>query len=727
MATPTDSIVPNPQLNLINDPLHLANSDHPGMTLTSALFNGSNFLGWSRSIQMALGAKLKLGFIDGSCRKPATTDQNLQRWIRCDYMVTCWILNSMVTEFSQGFLFAKSAYDLWCDVKERFGQSNAPLIYQIQRDLNQITQGNQNVATYYSKLKRCWDELNNLNGIPVCSCGHMEKCACGVMEKFMELEMKNKLMQFLMRLNDDYESVRNHILSMDPLPSINRAYYLVQQVETQKQVTHFVPESSAFFADTVGKRTQSNQRNIKTIKIGDKKFCTHCRSDGHTIDHCFEIIGYPDWYKGRKKKNMGTRVAAHVEVEDQGDTPLNFGVAEGSGKAGVDQHLVTAVCEQMMKIFKGKNHVGETYEMGNTSNNFAGTPFYKAIALSCFSHTYQDCEWIVDTGASNHMSPHLSLFHSIQLLPHPIPIKLPDATTKLVRYIGHIFLQPNLVLTNVLYVPDFKFNLLSVGQMLKTSNFTALFLPNKCVFQDPSNASIIAEGIWSNGLYKFKSLAKTSPVSASVDANKSSGVVFSENLALHSQLDLHILHSRIGHSSVSKLIHLDHCKQLVHKDFFCDVCSLAKHHRLPFPKHTTQVSLPFELVHVDLWGPYRTLDLSGARYFFTIVDDKTRGTWTYLLPNKTHVCSTFISFLKFVKNHFHARPKQIRSDNGTEVVKHECSAYFLKKGIIHQTSMPHTPQQNGVVERKHRHLLDLARALKIHAHLPKHFFGENVF
>ena len=75
-------------------------------------------------------------------------------------------------------------------------------------------------------------------------------------------------------------------------------------------------------------RTQSNPRNNKTTKTRDKKFCTHCQSDGHTI------IGYLDWYKGRKKKNMGTRVATHVEVEDPGHTPLNFGVAAGSGKAG---------------------------------------------------------------------------------------------------------------------------------------------------------------------------------------------------------------------------------------------------------------------------------------------------------------------------------------------------------------------------------------------------------
>ena len=97
---------------MINDPLYLASSDHPGMMLTNTSFNGNNFMGWSRTIKMALGAKLKLGFIDGSLPKPPVIDNNCQRWIHCDNMVTCWILNSMIAELSDSFLYSQSASDL---------------------------------------------------------------------------------------------------------------------------------------------------------------------------------------------------------------------------------------------------------------------------------------------------------------------------------------------------------------------------------------------------------------------------------------------------------------------------------------------------------------------------------------------------------------------------------------------------------------------------------------
>lgn len=117
--------------NLLNDPYFLVNSDHPGMVRTNVSFNGGNLLGWSRSIKMALGAKLKLGFINGSYPKLPPDDQIHQRWVCCDYMVTCWILNLMTAEYSTDFIFAKSVEHLWKDITERFGHCNGLVIYQL--------------------------------------------------------------------------------------------------------------------------------------------------------------------------------------------------------------------------------------------------------------------------------------------------------------------------------------------------------------------------------------------------------------------------------------------------------------------------------------------------------------------------------------------------------------------------------------------------------------------
>nr|GFC50547.1 hypothetical protein [Tanacetum cinerariifolium] len=178
MAIPPPPPVTQPQsvVNNVNDSLYIASSDHPGMVLTSTPFNGINFHGSSRNVKMALGAKLKLGFIDGSCNRPSVDNVDKQRWIRCDHMVTCWILNSMVAELSNAFLYAQSACELWKEITKRYRQSNGPFIYQLERKLSLITQGNLTIALFFNKLKRCWDELQNLNGFPTCNCGKMGEC-----------------------------------------------------------------------------------------------------------------------------------------------------------------------------------------------------------------------------------------------------------------------------------------------------------------------------------------------------------------------------------------------------------------------------------------------------------------------------------------------------------------------------------------------------------------------
>ena len=80
----------------------------------------------------------------------------------------------------------------------------------------------------------------------------------------------------------------------------------------------------------------------------------------------------------------------------------------------------------------------------------------------------------------------------------------------------------------------------------------------------------------------------------------------------------------MGHTSLSKMTHIIDCKSFDTSDFFCHTCMIAKHHRFPFNRSTTLSSQPFELIHVDLWGPYKTESLNGAKYFYTIV---CQGQW----------------------------------------------------------------------------------------------------
>lgn len=155
----------------------------------------------------------------------------------------------------------------------------------------------------------------------------------------------------------------------------------------------------------------------------------------------------------------------------------------------------------------------------------------------------------------------------------------------------------------------------------------------------------------------------------------------------------------------------------------CCVCPLAKQSRLVFPHSISRADVSFSLVHIDLWGPYKTSTFDNKQYFLTIVDDYTRYTWTYLLQLKSEVIVVLKIFLAMVKNQFSSMVKVVRTDNGTEFFNSQCNGLFQNLGIIHQSSCVYTPQQNGAVERKHRHILDTARALRFQSHIPIKYWG----
>lgn len=95
--------------------------------------------------------------------------------------------------------------------------------------IDEIEQGNNNLAVYYNNLKKLWDDLNRLRPLPICDCGG---CIYGLTKRMGELDVSNKTIQFLMGLNDSFDGVRNQILMREPLPNVNKAYAMLLTVES---------------------------------------------------------------------------------------------------------------------------------------------------------------------------------------------------------------------------------------------------------------------------------------------------------------------------------------------------------------------------------------------------------------------------------------------------------------------------------------------------------------
>ncbi|MCO5594006.1 hypothetical protein L7F22_048025 [Adiantum nelumboides] len=149
--------------------------------------------------------------------------------------------------------------------------------------------------------------------------------------------------------------------------------------------------------------------------------------------------------------------------------------------------------------------------------------------------------------------------------------------------------------------------------------------------------------------------------------------------------------------------------------------------RTKFPRSTSKTKDLLELVHPNLCGPMPTISLTGSSYILTFIDDWSKCTVLYFLKQKSEVLTHFQHYKTFVERQLNKSLRNLRTDNGDEYVSNAFKDNCMQEGIFHQLTVPYSPQQNGVAERKNRTLLNAVRAMILTAgmlsrymHSPRH-------
>lgn len=285
-------------------------------------------------------------------------------------------------------------------------------------------------------------------------------------------------------------------------------------------------------------------------------------------------------------------------------------------------------------------------------------------------------KWIVDSGATEHITHNASVLENRTKGIHETPVVIPNGENVAVEGRGEYTLHNGIKIKGVLHVPKFNCNLLSVRRLAKDLNCAVTFFPDFFVMHDLNSRALIGTGKCENGLYQM-------------------AMTEDKRQAMMATFDT--WHKRLGHASNSKLSHVDFLKNISNKNKtgFCDSCAKAKHTRLPFSISSIKTHNCFELIHCDIWGPYRTASLSRATHFLTIVDDYSRAVWVFLLKNKSEASNCLIKFHKMVKLQFEKNIKRVRCDNGGEFTSNRMTEFYSDQGIVLETTCPYTPQQNG--------------------------------
>ncbi|WVZ88947.1 hypothetical protein U9M48_035414 [Paspalum notatum var. saurae] len=325
--------------------------------------------------------------------------------------------------------------------------------------------------------------------------------------------------------------------------------------------------------------------------------------------------------------------------------------------------------------------------------------------------------WIMDSGCSRHKTGHCNWFSSLNPVSTNEYITFGDNGQGKVMGVGSVSLSAKLSLREVAFVQNLGFNLVSTSQLLD-EGFEVRFKKGACCVFDAEETLVCS-------LLPFGQVFRVNLTSVSGPARC---------LVASPSADIWKWHRRLGHLSFDLLVRLSSMglirglpKLRAEKDLVCHPC---RHGKMFVASHipVSQVitSYPGELLHMDTVGHARVASVSGKWYVLVVVDDFSRFSWVFFMEFKDEAFGFVRDLVLRLRNESHKAMRAIRSDNGGEFRNSHFENFCRDLGLEHQFSSPYTPPQNGVVERKNRTLVEMARTMLNEHRTLRRFWAEVV-
>ncbi|CAB0035042.1 unnamed protein product [Trichogramma brassicae] len=337
--------------------------------------------------------------------------------------------------------------------------------------------------------------------------------------------------------------------------------------------------------------------------------------------------------------------------------------------------------------------------------------------LSFFTSATTNEKWCLDSGSTSHICGDESKFKNISRASGCL--QLASDATATIRAKGDVNTSDNalrnITLKDTLYVPNVRSNLVSVAKVVD-AGFNVNFGKRQALIVDYSG-SIQARAERIGDLYFMKEADESHQVASFAKPKISLGE----------------WHVRLGHLNYKDLKTMFQKRYVEGTDTVqiedignCSTCVAAKMTREPFQSRSQYAKNPLEVIHTDVCGPMRTTSNDGARWFVTFIDEHTRFCHVYPMKEKSQVVEKFLEYKNLVENQTGHFIKELQSDGGKEYDNNRLDELLKDAGIKRRFMVPHTPQQNGIAERKNRTLVETARCLLIQSGLPRCFWAEAI-
>ena len=663
------------------------------------VFDGSNYGPWRGAFVEFLNAHgLRHHLTDPS---PKESDPEYLEWSRLESAVCSWLISNVATQIMEPLSMTRPARALWLKLETMYAnKSNVSRTVRLYEELFACRQGTRTLQSYYGSVDAIFTNLELYQPLVL---------DLDILRRYRD---ELRAGAFLSGLRPELaDMIRGQVLGGSRVLPTEEIFAAALRVQDSLPTSHSSQpvETSALIASGGAPRASGKSTSSGKTRNSYPP-CKYCGKPTHPSEKCWKEFGKPAWALAASGGEASSTTSP-AEGSSSTTTPSAAGAVSlalsPSELAYIQASRASSLCPPAAPSASLAALTSSLVSYAGGRGSSPGTPSISTPHMT---------SWVIDSGASSHMTGFPSVLTSYRPETSIPDVRIADGRSCPVLGSGQSRATSSLPLQHVLYIPRFPANLLSISAITKALHCGVFFFPHHCVFQDLDTGRRIGLGRENGrGIYEL------------VDDSPSTGIqaLFALSASSSSLHDSLLWHCHLGHPSFVKLketlpwLHLS--------EFHCESCELGKHHRSSYPSRTgPPTHRPFDLVHCDVWGPAPHTSPTGGKYYMVFVDDYTRASWTYILKSRQEVLSHVQHFLLEIITQYETMVKILRTDNALEFTQKAIEELCLAHGIVHQTTCPYTSQQNGVAERKHRHLLDMVRTLLLAMRVPQYLWCEAV-
>ncbi|KAL7288350.1 hypothetical protein TKK_0017683 [Trichogramma kaykai] len=626
-------------------------------------FNGENFQLWKFQVRNILVAHDLLEIVEGTEKKPESTATNaaaVKSWIKSNAEAMFVLSSSIEYSHLQYLITCNTAAEMWSKLSSIHEQktSTNKLALTTKFHEHRMAAGDS-IAQHISKIENMASQLKDID--------------VTVSDTMIQAKILGSLPTKFHPFISAWESVPEDKQTLDNLRE--------RLLREENRLSNSDDTCHALASMTISngknqEKTQGNSGNNHNSKKRVK--CNFCKKPGHLEKYCF----------AKKRQNRNANKNSRENADSQ-----NSNVHENSSNYSA-------------------------FVAHNNSTQFVPRDIKKYVSSDETEH------WLLDSGASRHMCHRKDWFAEFAPTRVDEYIFFGDGSRRRVEGRGKIMIQRLVAgvwyageIRDVLYVPSFEVNLLSIG-VCTEKGMRVVHERNMAKLVSMSTGELLAEGVkLPNNLVCL--FIKT---------------VIKHEVNYASSAPLKIWHERLGHVNRDFLCKTFNANAVTganftdSKDYFCESCPVGKQIRLPFSRtrdHQRALA-PGETLHTDLCGPMQTTSVGGARFFLLFKDDASNFRKVFFLKHKSDCFDALKFYILSVNTQFGKNVKVLRSDNGTEYLNNNVKEFLKNLGTRLVTSAPYTPQQNGRAEREMRSIVESARTMLLSKGLPTRLWAEAV-